>query len=198
MVFQPTSQIKSNFNAKASVAEGWQWLRINIVCVAAAVTYGILHDQVTARICLEYFTIGHSRIIASDDPTRLGLVWGIVATWWVGVMLGMPLATLARVGSLPRRSARTLIRPIGFLLAGNALFAALCGGVAYCAARHGWIRLPQDLAEQLSPRTRVLFLTDLWAHRASYTGGYIGGLILMVLVLRSRWIAFRKIRLARQ
>ncbi|MFO0941023.1 MAG: hypothetical protein U0930_09660 [Pirellulales bacterium] len=36
------------------------------------------HDQITARICIEYFTIGHPRIIPTDDPTILGIVWGIV------------------------------------------------------------------------------------------------------------------------
>lgn len=41
--------------------------------VLAAVVYGILHDQITARICVEYFTIGHARLIDSDSPTVLGL-----------------------------------------------------------------------------------------------------------------------------
>lgn len=30
---------------------------INLLAVIAAILYGIVHDQVTARICLEYFTI---------------------------------------------------------------------------------------------------------------------------------------------
>ncbi len=30
--------------------------------VAAAIAYGIAHDQITVRICLEYFTIGHSKV----------------------------------------------------------------------------------------------------------------------------------------
>jgi hypothetical protein len=34
-------------------------LKIAFTCVIAAVIYGIVHDQFTARICLEYFTVFH-------------------------------------------------------------------------------------------------------------------------------------------
>lgn len=73
-----------------------QVLTIIGMSILAAVTYGILHNQVTARICVEYFTIGHPQIIGSTSPTLLGLAWGIVATWWVGLPLGIGLAFAAR------------------------------------------------------------------------------------------------------
>jgi len=31
-----------------------QFLRIVVACVLAAIAYGIVHDQVTARVCVEY------------------------------------------------------------------------------------------------------------------------------------------------
>ena len=65
-----------------------QSLVIVLMCVIAAVSYGIAHDQVTARVCVEYFTVGHPTMFDTDDPTRLGLGWGIIATWWVGLLLG--------------------------------------------------------------------------------------------------------------
>ena len=34
-------------------------IKIILMEVAAAIVYGILHDQITARVCVEYFTIGH-------------------------------------------------------------------------------------------------------------------------------------------
>ena len=37
-------------------------LKIVVLCIVAAIVYGILHDQVTARVCVEYFTIGHPPI----------------------------------------------------------------------------------------------------------------------------------------
>jgi hypothetical protein len=73
-----------------------QALGIVLVSILAAVVYGIVHDQVTARVCVEYFTIGHPPVFHTDDPTLLGIGWGIIATWWVGAMLGAPLAIVAR------------------------------------------------------------------------------------------------------
>ena len=80
-----------------------QFIAIVALCVLAAVTYGVIHDQVTARVCVEYFTIGHPPIFGTDDPTLLGIGWGVLATWWVGVILGIPLAAAARLGNRPKR-----------------------------------------------------------------------------------------------
>jgi len=89
-----------------------QSLGIVLMCVAAAVVYGIAHDQVTARVCVEYFTIGHPPIFGTDDPTLLAFGWGTLATWWVGLGLGVALAFVARAGSRPKRSAASLVRPV--------------------------------------------------------------------------------------
>jgi len=32
-----------------------QSIKIILTCVVAAILYGIVHDQITARICVEYF-----------------------------------------------------------------------------------------------------------------------------------------------
>ena len=37
-------------------------LKIAGLCILSAIFYGVLHDQVTARVCVEYFTIGHPPI----------------------------------------------------------------------------------------------------------------------------------------
>ena len=50
-----------------------QWITIVLLSVLTCVTYGVVHDQITARICVEYFTIGHPPVFATDDPTLLGL-----------------------------------------------------------------------------------------------------------------------------
>jgi hypothetical protein len=38
-------------------------LKIILACVAAAIIYGILHDQITARVCVEYFTVFHPPVL---------------------------------------------------------------------------------------------------------------------------------------
>lgn len=42
-------------------------LKIILLCLVSAVGYGILHDQVTARICVEYFTIGHPMLFPTTS-----------------------------------------------------------------------------------------------------------------------------------
>jgi hypothetical protein len=164
-----------------------QWLQIVALSILACITYGIIHDQVTARICVEYFTIGHPPIFGTRDPTLLGIGWGILATWWVGLLIGVPLATAARIGSRPKRSAFSLIRPMAVLFTCTAVLATLAGVAGYVAASNRWVRLVGDLAGDVPRERHVPFLVDLWAHSASYIGGFVGGIILMAWVWRSRW-----------
>src|SRR5436190_15791404 len=95
------------------------------LCVLSAVVYGVLHDQVTARICVEFFTVGHPRVFDTDSPTLLGLGWGVLSTWWVGLILGGGLALAARAGERPKRDAWSLARPVATLFGVTAAFAAL-------------------------------------------------------------------------
>src|SRR3954467_8564127 len=114
-----------------------QGVLIFLLSIAVAIFYGIVHDQITARICVEYFTIGHPPVFHTDNPTLLGIGWGIIATWWVGASLGIPLALAARVGKLPKRSAASMIKPVGVLLACMAWTALLAGIAGYVFSRKG-------------------------------------------------------------
>ena len=102
-------------------------LKIVGLCLAAATGYGVVHDQITARICVEYFTVGHDNPFPTDSPTLLGLAWGIFATWWVGLIIGVALVVAARVGKRPKRTAASLVRPVLRLLAVMAVSALLAG-----------------------------------------------------------------------
>jgi hypothetical protein len=173
-----------------------QLLAIVLMSILAAVIYGILHDQVTARICIEYFTVGHPdlgrpEIFHSSNPTVIGIAWGIVATWWVGLMLGVPLAIVARAGSWPKRSARSLVRPTLILMAVNAVCALIAGTAGWIAASRGWVFLVGVLELVLPPEKHIPFIADLWAHLSSYGIGFVGGLVLLALVFRSRIEASR-------
>jgi len=154
--------------------------------ILACVIYGILHDQITARLCLEYFTIFHAPVFRTDDPTLLGIGWGILATWWVGLILGVPLAIVARGGKLPKRSPAELIRPMTTLMVVAASVATIAGIVGFIAASNGWIGMAEPWASRIPPERHVLFLTDLWAHNASYGVGFMGGLAMIALIWRGR------------
>jgi hypothetical protein len=163
-----------------------QSLGIVLMCIVAAVCYGIAHDQVTARVCVEYFTVGHPPIFGTDDPTLLGLGWGIIASWWVGLLLGVPLAIVARAGSRPKRSVDSLVRPVACLLGVMAVSALVAGLVGWLLASTGAVFLVGPIARKLPPDRHVPFLIDLWAHSASYLVGLVGGIVISVRVWRAR------------
>jgi len=97
-------------------------------------------------------------VFPTDDPTLLGIGWCIIATWWVGLLLGIPLAIAARAGNRPKRSVGSLVRPLACLLAVMAVSAALAGYIGWVLASRGivflWGHLPRLF--QLSSMFRLL------------------------------------------
>jgi hypothetical protein len=166
-----------------------QVLAIVFVCIAMAISYGIIHDQITARICVEYFTIGHPPIFGTDDPTLLGLGWGVLATWWVGVLLGTPLAIAARIGPWPKRSVQSVIRPLVILMTVSAICACAAGAIGAVMASNGSLALSGRFAEAIPVEKHTAFIVDACAHGASYAVGFIGGGILIASVGWRRWKA---------
>ena len=154
--------------------------------------YGIAHDQITARLCVEYFTIFHAPVFGTDDPSLLGIGWGILATWWVGLFLGVPLAVVSRAGKLPKRSPAEVVRPIAILMGIVAGVATVAGIVGFIAASNGWIWMVEPWASRIPPDRHILFLTDLRAHNASYGAGFVGRLVMMALIWRGRLVASKR------
>jgi len=161
-------------------------LRIVLTCVAAAVFYGIIHDLFTAHVCVEYFSIFHPPVFSTTSPTLLAIGWGVLATWWMGVFLGVLLALAARAGSRNKLEARNLIRPISKLLLVMGFLAAGAGLAGYILTRNGVIIPPQWVASVLPPARHARFMADLWAHNASYFFGLVGSLLLCLLTIRKR------------
>jgi mutator protein MutT len=161
-------------------------VKIVLVSIIAAVVYGILHDQITARVCIEYFTIGHPDLFGTESPTLLGLGWGVVATWWAGLFVGLPLAFAARFGSRPKRSATSLLRPVAILLGVMAACAFVAGVLGFVLASSGRIELIGLIAHRVPREKHVWFLADFWAHNASYLSGFVGGVVLALHVWWSR------------
>ena len=163
-----------------------QSILVILLCIGSAICYGIVHDQITARICVEYFIIGHPPVFGTDSPTLLGVGWGVIATWWVGLILGIPLALTARLGERPKRTAAWLVRPVAILLLVMACCAVLAGAIGYILARNKVVVLLGPLAAAVPAEKHVPFLVDLWAHNASYLAGFVGGIVLAVVTWKSR------------
>ncbi|HSQ56228.1 MAG TPA: hypothetical protein VLM40_10850 [Gemmata sp.] len=161
-------------------------LLIVVMCIIAAIIYGVLHDFVTTRVCIEYFTIGHTPVFGTEDPTLLALGWGVIATWWVGLFLGIALAAAARFGSRPPREPRTLLRPIAGLMVFSGLCALVMGVVGFILAEKGSVVLLEPMASEIPREKHARFLADLWAHTTSYAVGFVGGFVVCVRVWLSR------------
>ena len=161
-------------------------LKIILACIVAAIGYGVIHDQFTARICIEYFTVFHPPVFVSQSPTLLAIGWGIIATWWVGAVLGLFLAIAARAGARPKLPAKALIHSIGTLLFVMAACAGSFGIAGFVLTQHGIVSAPESVAYLLSPPARPRFMADWWAHSASYVSGFLGGVVLCILSYRRR------------
>ena len=160
-------------------------VKIVLLCIAGSVAYGVLHDQITARICIEYFTVGHVRMWATDSPTMHGLLWGVIATWWVGTGLGLLVAVAARVGPGPRRDWRWVRRRLVWCLVATAVAAAVVGlqtaFTTYAPAP------PGSRLAGLPTGTQHRFHICRSIHNASYAAGGLFGLVLAGRTLLSRY-----------
>lgn len=161
-------------------------LKIILLCMASAILYGICHDQVTARVCVEYFTVGHAPIFPTESPTLLAFGWGTLATWWVGLILGVLVALVSRAGSWPKFDAAHLIRPIACLLIVMAAASLLAGITGYQLAKAGGFVLPEPLGSRIPEGHHHAFFADSLAHLAAYGVGLSGGLIVCAGVLVQR------------
>ena len=163
-----------------------EFVKIVLVSIVAAVLYGVAHDMVTAHVCVEYFTIGHPPVFRTESPTLLALGWGVIATWWMGLALGLMVGVAARAGTRPALGAADLLRPVGLVLACMAALSLAAGLVGYRLAAAGVVRLFDPFASAIPKGRHTAFVADLWAHNAAYLAGALGGITLCLLVWRRR------------
>jgi hypothetical protein len=162
-------------------------LKIILLCVLAAIAYGICQDLITTRVCLEYFTVGHPPIFGgTQNPTLLALGWGVFATWWVGLGLGIPTAFFARFGSRTKFTWRELRMPIAILTAVVAIAAVGAGVVGYSI----WGGFVRAYMPQIPEVQADVFAADAFAHETAYGVGFFGGLIVWA------WVWWKRGRLS--
>lgn len=80
-----------------------------LVLVAACViagSYGVLHNQISYTVALDYFhgfKFEQFRI-APSQQNRIGAsIVGWLAAWWMGAIIGTPLAMVALIGTAPKQ-----------------------------------------------------------------------------------------------
>ncbi len=161
-------------------------LKIVLISTFAAMGYGVLHDQITARVCLEYFTVAHPPLFHTASPTRLAIYWGMAATAGIGLAWGTVLALVSQSRGLPPTPPGQLGRRISVLLVVMACSATSAGFAGYQLSRHAVVSIPAALAGAIPDNLHDRFMAVWFAHMASYLVGFIGAAVLIFRVWKAR------------
>lgn len=158
-----------------------------VACFLAGI-YGALHNQVSYTIGPDYFH--HLKFaqfgIPDEMSPRLGAAQvGFLASWWMGLIIGLPLATLAMLIKGPDRA---LLRPF---LVSAVLVIGITAGFGLMSLG---LPIPPSAAELLAVPDTVTdpdgFRRAALLHNTSYLSGLLGllgGVMFMgLMVWKSR------------
>jgi hypothetical protein len=145
------------------------------VCLAL-IGYGMIQDQVSARLSPEYFTIGHPPISGVSAPTLLGIAWGFLGGLPGGILLGTALALAMRSGPRPPLSIAAVRKPTLLLLAGMALGTLISGLSAWYNTSVMNIAVGTPWSSVLAPERQRVFFIVASAHFGTYLSAAFLGL----------------------
>jgi hypothetical protein len=158
-------------------------------CFLGAVTlslYAIMQDQISARLCPEYFTVFHNPIPGISDPTLLGLLWGVLGAWWGGAIMGYALAIAATAGPHPAWKLRRLVKPAGCVLLATAFASALTGVNVHHHANILGVQLQPQWIDVLPPERHTACLTVACYHMAGYATAITATVIACIWIGQAR------------
>jgi len=153
---------------------------------AFSICFGLIQDQITIRLCPEYFTIWHPNPLGIHNLTILALYWGVVATWWVGLILGILLSWIAVWGDKPLPYF-AYIRKLLFATTLMSALSAILAGII--AASSNFIAPNWIMGEiaRLPLETKRAFSMDLAIHTVAYDSAALLGILITVLLWRKRF-----------
>jgi hypothetical protein len=152
---------------------------ILIISAGMAAVYGVIHDQITYTISSEYYTKFKFEQFGLDTHRFGGIrntvaITGIIATWWVGLVIGFVQGT---VGLMHRSPGEMFHRIFKALLC--TILITFCTGLSgfifsFFSDNPDWW-FPEDLQDKRA------YITVGFIHNYGYVGvllGLIGGVIL--------------------
>lgn len=150
-------------------------------CLVAAV-FGAAHNQVSYTLGAEYFTRFKFRQFGlgpPETPPRLAAAQiGVLASWWMGLVIGLPVLLLALIDNAARfvgHWRRAIAVTIGL-----SVLCALAGAVAAPSV------VTPELAARIVPagvQDQTGFLRAAGMHEGSYLGGVLGLVAALVLII---------------
>ena len=154
--------------------------RFAVLGMVAAAGYGMLQDQVSARLCPEYFTVFHPPIPGLTDPTLLGIAWGFLGAWWCGAGMGYVVGLIATLGPRPPLAPRDVARPMLVLLAVVGVVTFLTGLSVWRHAEMFDVSFGPIVTTAVPEgRHRELFVVACY-HFVAYATSILGGVVLCV------------------
>jgi hypothetical protein len=151
--------------------------RFALYGLIAVVGYAILQDQVSARLCPEYFTVLHPPIPNLADPTLLGVCWGFLGGWWGGIVLGYAAGLICTLGPRPPLAPRDFVKPLTVCMGAVGTITGLCG---YSVWRHAEM-LEVSLTGMdglIAPERQRAALVVASYHFVAYAAATLGGLVV--------------------
>ena len=146
-----------------------------VLAVIVSGVYGMAHDQISYAVSSEYFTRFKFRqfdLVDTPLPNRVrAAMVGFLATWWMGVPVGMFVGLAGFIHRGARRMLRVLLGSMLVAVVFTLLFG-LCGLLyGYFQTAHidladyrGWF-IPDGLIDLRR------YLCVGYMHNASYLGG---------------------------
>lgn len=141
--------------------------------------FAAVHNQYLIRIAPEHFTVWHYRIPFTQDYTLLGIAYAFGASASPGVVLGMALFILGRLGSRPKLSPLRLVFSTAWIWLGVEIVSIAAGVLVHLTSHPlypGWV-YPDDSPGLLITQTIQI---------TAYLSGAFFSLALLMHTWRSR------------
>jgi hypothetical protein len=207
--FAPTNTLlpkNTDYNKQKFLSP--ELLKTAALVFGAALAYGNIQDQITARVSLEYFSKGfhdenleimrprlNAFLKKHNSPTLYAITWGTIATSFLGALLGGVTAFACRAGPLPKLDAKDLIKPV-IAVMGVMGLATLIGGIkGYYKAKNDPYPFQYEnyrLKEPFPKDKELRYRAIASAHRASYSSAFYSSLLLLGWIVAKRFMLKKK------
>lgn len=162
---------------------------IIFIAIVIACLFGVIHDHITYTISPEYYTKFKFSQFGLDSSPVIGnerylvTLTGIIATWWVGAILGGVFSFMSLVLKTWKIMLKICLKAMGLTIGITALFAF--SGYLYGK----FILLKSgELMNIYDVKDFDAFIKVGAIHTASYMGGFVGMIIGAIYIVQKRKI----------
>jgi hypothetical protein len=158
-----------------------RFLTIVLGSTGLACLLGISLDLVTANIAVAYFSVHHPRIVPTENPWALAVIWGIAASWWFGAIAGVVVAFINHRRQHPIEPSRILKWTlVACVILWLAMIAILVAVLAISST------IPIEKRPATFEHDRRLVAVAM-AHQYEYVLGAIALVTIAVMTWRSKY-----------